>query len=149
MKRTGRLRHRSKTNSRPWENLTFRRQYMDGVMWCEVQPLFPPSELFGKLPIMMADDPHHICGGANGSQRWDVLTNLIGVSRPVHDWLERYRPEGMVLCIKAKTDKGEYDDAAMKSVLGLTRPGASVFSYIRIRRMQFDWVQEILDGFPE
>lgn len=160
MKRTGRLRRVSKTNSRHWQDETFRREYLAAQTGCELIHLFPGRPEVAEIPdgkaisymvrnLMPASDPHHLCGGANGSRRWDVLTNLVGVCRPVHEWVERYRPEGMVLCIKAKMKKGEYDEDVMKMVLGLTRPGASVFGFIRIRRMHFDWIQDILDGFPE
>ncbi len=154
------MRYRSKTNSRKWEDLRFRADYLDqNRERDELLHLFPNygAEAIVQIGNVVHSmslrytqglEPHHIAGGANGARRWDVATNLVAVSNTVHRWCEKYRPEGMVLCISVKMDKGEWDEEFFtQTIMGLTRPGASVLEYIRIREpMHFEWVQEIFEG---
>ena len=155
------MRHKSLTNSRKHEDITLRRAYMDANRQDEILKYFPRDggmaivEMHGKVTLLDAfgtdsTDPHHIAGGANGADRWDLVTNLSAVCDLSHKWCERFRPEGFIVCAKMKIDKGEWDDVAMReTVLGLRRPGASVISYLAIRRPQFEWVRKILEELVE
>ena len=93
MKRS-RLKPRSKTNSRPWENLGLRRQYMDENPICEL------SEILGYGRREPACDPHHLFGGSRG--RVDCVSNLLAVSRKAHLWAEQYKTDGRVIGVWVK-----------------------------------------------
>ena len=94
MKRSGKLRHRSRTNSRPWENRALRQQYRDDNPDCE-------------LSDGNGDDLHHIWGG---NPRWDVWSNFIRLSREQPDRADT--PDGPALrleCMATKLWKDELD----------------------------------------
>lgn len=105
----------SKSNSRKWEDLEFRRAYMKANPWCELTPM-----LIGIVPGLnrreAATDPHHLIGGSG--RRWDVKSNLIAVCRPVHLWCHRELKDSRVLGIWIKVKSGLFDHEEFKTVSG-------------------------------
>lgn len=149
------MRHKSLTNSHPWECTETREGYWRANEYDELLRLWPtegPEALVlfgGSVPGMWLSkrwtprsDVHHIAEGSNGASRADVTSNLISVCRPVHRWAGRFRSEAMALCMRAKIEKGEWDSDVMHSVFGLDRPGASVAEFIgRKRPFVWPWVE--------
>ena len=156
MKRGGYLK-RKRSTPRAYEDTTLRRMYADENKQDELLRLFPLEGGLARVQIgnivhwlpaydTDAAEIHHVCGGANGADRWDLVTNLIAVSAVTHAWLERYRADGFYLCMKAKIVKGEWDDEVMReTVLGLRRPGASVLSYLRLHGPYWEWVKPTVE----
>lgn len=103
------------TNSRKWEDLVFRRAYLESHPWCEMAPM-----LVGVIPGLMkreaATDPHHIWGG-NG-RRHDVAGNLIAVCRKVHLWAHANLKDSRVLGIWIKVKGGLFDHNEFKRISG-------------------------------
>lgn len=66
-----------------------------------------------EQPLPMFDtasrDPHHIFGGRMG--RWDRIWNLAAVSRPTHEFCERFKTDGRVIALRMKLDKREWNEA--------------------------------------
>lgn len=110
MKRT-RLNRRSKTNSRPAEDIDVRRQYLEDNPDCELSIWF--CEHFDERD---GHDPHHCFGGRGG--RHDLVTNLVTVSRSAHDWLENWKTDGRVLTTWIKHVKNELDLDEFKKASG-------------------------------
>jgi len=125
------MRRRSKTNSRPWEDLEFRYAYMQENPWCEMSSWLVTNlrgEIGGLMMREAATDPHHLIGG-NG-RRWDVRTNLLSVCRPVHLWCHAHLVDSRILGVWLKAGKGEFDVNEFRKVsgkylagwLGINRP---------------------------
>lgn len=121
------MRNKSKTNSRRFEDLTFRYAYRDENPTDEIAHLFPVSCGDAALPFgskvyrisrfaEAASEVHHISSCVTGTLRWDVLTNLIHLSNLSHQWVERNAWDGLVLCVAAKRAKGEWDDAEFSRI---------------------------------
>lgn len=113
------MRHRSKTNSRPWEDLAFRRSYMQENQWCEMSAWLVANlkgEANGLMVREAASDPHHLIGG-NG-RRWDVRTNLLAVCRRVHLWCHAHLVDSRVLGVWLKVRKDEFDADEFRKVSG-------------------------------
>ena len=133
------MKRRSKTNSRRHENLALREYYRQKNVWNELKDRIP-----GIYGTSFAEEIHHIAKGSGGTSRWDVVTNLISLSRESHAWCERYKWDGMILCLAVKLNKSEYDPVVFReTVLGLTRPGASVAGYLMRKPCEFPWVEPI------
>jgi hypothetical protein len=116
MKRT-RISQRSKTNSRPAEDLPVRREYAEKNEECELSIWF--SEQF---PDRDGSEIHHIFGGRSG--RNDLVSNLVRVSRDAHDFCGVKCPtDGRILCIWIKCVKGELDLDEFKTASGFFLPG--------------------------
>lgn len=121
------MRHRSKTNSRPHEDLIFREEYRDANPFCEIARLFPEWDRgWTKIPgspndtiVRALDTPttqiHHI---GWGGQRWDTKWNLIALGGWSHDFCHKNKWDGLALCLKAKIDKGEWNAADAMIRLG-------------------------------
>lgn len=128
LKRTGKLNRRSKTNSRPHEDVELRRRYMEENPECELTPILMGcglaswgvhSKAWGDVGFAILD-PNHIF--SMGS-RPDVWSNLIALCRPVHDWFHANLVEGRICCLWRKVfnprfDVAEISEAAGQSVLG-------------------------------
>ena len=81
-------------------------------------------------------EPHHIFGGGN---RWDIVPNIIAISRPVHDWGHRKNPHALrVAAIWAKLRKGEFDRDLMRACLGFDPIGK-----IETYDLQEDWLLDL------
>lgn len=120
MKRS-RLRHRSKKNSRPHEDLEFRFHYMQANPFCEMSR-YLIGEVPGVSPADPASDPHHIMGSRKG--RHDLRSNLIAVSRRVHIWCHDFPgPDSRIVAIYAKWKKGEMDVDEFYISAGMYLPG--------------------------
>lgn len=89
------MRHRSKTNSRPWENVKVRRAYMakHGDR-CHLTAHFP-HDCGGRL------DPHHLFHV--GNVKWDLEGNLLSICRSTHDYIHDVDSTGgTIACMYAK-----------------------------------------------
>ncbi len=91
------MRQRSKTNSRPGENLKLRASYARAHELCELGFWIPE-----RFPAMVANETHHIMTG-----RRDCVTNLLRVSIPSHRWLEEFKTDGRIISLWIKNEKGE------------------------------------------
>ena len=100
LRRTGRLRQRSRTNSRKHIDVRLRGDYMRGKR-CELCGATEP-------------DPHHIAGG---SPKVDSLSNLIAACRRCHDWCHADPILGKLRCWEIKLSKGELDEAEVDRAL--------------------------------
>ena len=104
LRRTGRLRSRSTRNSKPWQNIRLRAEYMLANGYCEL-------ERCGESPV----DPHHICAG---NPKVDNVSNLIAVCRKHHDWCQHEEPIlGKLLCWERKLEKGELVESEVDRAL--------------------------------
>lgn len=114
------MRQRSSKNSRPCENLAFRREYMSRHSYCEMSAWLS-SQARDEIPGLQrretATDPHHLFGGAG--RRCDVALNLLAVCRPVHLWSHANLKESRTLGIWLKVRAGLFDPAVFKSVSGM------------------------------
>lgn len=142
---------RRKSQKRPkWEDRELVARYQAANPMCELAPLFPlarripgrwrevilPHE-FGEPQLVVfpavATDPHHILGGVHGCRRWDLVTHILNSSRPLHNWVERYVWDGIVLCLYVKMKKNELDAAKLGAIL---HPNGDAKSFA-------DWVSTI------
>lgn len=135
------LRHRSKTNSRPHEDLAYRQRYRDANPSCELSPYMCGwVSWFGTSQPVPASEIHHIATGASGS-RWDVETNLIAVGREAHDFVARSKP-GFVLCCYAKWRKGEFDASVMSNICGKRLPSWLDTDVFREQCAAHPWIEK-------
>jgi hypothetical protein len=116
------VRHRSKTNSRPWEDLEFRRRYMSEKPFCELTPWLRaniPAFRKSLYPQEAATDPHHIFGGT-AMRRWDLASNLLAVSRTVHIWAHAKdcNIDARILGVWRKMKDGLFDADEFRKVTG-------------------------------
>ena len=136
------MKHRSNTNSRPAEDLDYRREYSDSHWYDELLPYFPTQgcgmvRVPGwpkALPMhgTDADHVHHIFGGRLG--RWDRPWNIVKVcSKPVHEWLEDFKTDGRVIGLRFMLDKGRWNEEDCFRCLG---------------RYQLGWIQGVRCEFP-
>lgn len=109
MKRTGRLRQRSKTNSRFWENLPLRSEYRESHADCEW-----PGHRHGGEHV------HHIC---HSSRRHDLKSNLIHVCAEAHDWIHANPIDGTLVCLLVKVQNGELDVEEFFTAAGMRLAG--------------------------
>jgi len=91
--------------------LDVRRQYRDDNPDCELYIWF--CEHFDDRD---GHDQHHIFGGTSG--RHDFVTNMVTASRTAHEWCERWKTDGRILCIWIKHVKGELDLDEFKKASG-------------------------------
>lgn len=113
MKRS-RLRHRSRKNSRYWEDEQLRADYLEANPLCELAEHLP----IGYVPGMPACEVHHIC---HASRRWDKWPNFVSVSRPAHDFVHDNPASGTIACFYVKWIKGEFtqvDRAVIREIWG-------------------------------
>lgn len=123
------MRHRSPTNTRPWEDKESYWEYVAEHDLCQLYSWFP-GRFRDKQP---GPGAHHIFGGNGG--RWDLRANLICLSQSAHDEVHRVPVIGRVLCLFVKlmekqllrkfrdTDALEID-VACKGLSHLERDGA-------------------------
>lgn len=127
------MRHRSKTNSRPAEDLEVRRRYRAENPDCELFIWF--CEYFEDRD---GHDPHHIFGGTSG--RHDFVSNLVTVSRSAHEWCERWKFDGRVICLWIKHVKNELDPDEVRRASGSYLAG-----WLTKKEATHDFVQPYLD----
>jgi len=84
------------------------------VEWCELSFWIPDH--FGDGGCPPASETHHIWGGTSG--RTDLKSNLIRLSKPAHDWCERFKFDGRIVCLWVKAEKGELDPAEVRVASG-------------------------------
>jgi len=156
MKRWGRLRAKSKKNSRPHENRDLRAAYLTLYYYDEWRFELGVVVIGGKLwteesgKYVDACDPNHIF---SLNQRPDFEANLISLTRESHDWFHAHLREGRVLCVLSKLKKSErrgevfdieaINKAAGKSVLG-TIDGYE-FTDERMRLWQMECVGRLVE----
>lgn len=104
-----------------------------------VDNIYCEMNLFDKrrFPDPDAHDPHHVFGGRTG--RLDVLSNLLAVSRPAHDWLEENKTAGRVVAVMIKVRKNEFDPREMWKASGMYING-----WLARAEVTIDWVVPIL-----
>jgi len=136
MKRCGRLRHRSKTNSHSGEDLLFRREYAEENLECELGRWFP-----NQFSREDSTECHHIMTG-----RRDLRTNLLMVCRDAHAWCEEFKADGRVLALFVKHSKGELDLQEFRLASGFHLPGWLLMSESKIRH---DFVRPFLNALIE
>ena len=137
-KRIG-LQRRSKTNSKPWINLSLRKEYAKANPKCEVMPLV----LEYGLPLCSWDLPnsvevHHIFRGGRG-QKHDLLSNLVTMSARLHHMLHNgHEIEMTVLALWVKFNKGELDFSELNKAKGLVDGSGAkpVAAYLEKRKCE-------------
>ena len=116
LRRTGRLRQRSRTNSNRHRDVRLRSEYMLGKR-CEFCGAAKP-------------DPHHIAGGA---PRVDSISNLIALCRAHHDWCHADPILGRLRCWEHKLEKGELVEAEVDRALRMRVRGWLDSDKVRLR----------------
>lgn len=103
LKRSGRLRQRSKTNSKPWVNDELRAEYRAANESCQCCAL-----IFGHQSKRVHDTEHihHLWAG---HPRWDLWANLVGVCERCHRWLHEHPADGKWVALYAKIKAAESD----------------------------------------
>ena len=107
------MRARSKTNSRPRENLKLRASYAKAHPICELGIHLP--EQFSAGP---SGETHHIMTG-----KADLVSNLLRVSWTNHLWLERLKTDGRIAALWVKHQKEELDPGEFHSASRFLLPG--------------------------
>jgi hypothetical protein len=118
------VRHRSKTNSRLWEDIPFRRSYMESHAFCELTPWLRaniPAFRKSLYPQEAATDPHHLFGGAG--RRHDCAMNLLAICRGVHIWAHKSLVESRVLGVWMKVKQGLVEPDEFHRISGKYLPG--------------------------
>lgn len=105
------MRHRSRTNSRRWEDLWLRAAYREENPWCE----FSREKQAGFRGVVDAADVHHI---GHQSHRWDAWSNLISLSREAHEWCHKHPTDGVLVSTRIKIGKGEFDAGNFERCVG-------------------------------
>lgn len=156
MKRGGRLRHRSDTNSTPWTDLQVRHEYGYPIKFCEVSRYFPqydrvhvripaPGSFVQDAYHTTATEIHHITGGILGNRPWDKVWNLVKVSHPVHMFCDPnfggWVVDGVALCLRCKLDKGEFDHIEACRILGFDPLG-----WLSVRKCEHDFAERVRHG---
>lgn len=127
------MRQRSKTNSRPGEDLQLRRRYAAAHSFCELGLHLPEHFESGS-----ADELHHIVTG-----RVDIVVNLIRASWRNHNWCEDFKADGRLACLWIKLQKGElYADEFALASRGILLPG---YILIQTDKIHHEWVRPLAE----
>jgi hypothetical protein len=105
------------------------------VEWCELSFWIPDH--FGDGGCPPASETHHIWGGTSG--RTDLKSNLIRLSKPAHDWCERFKFDGRIVCLWVKAEKGELDPAEVRVASGF-----HLWGWLRKDTPKHPWVENLL-----
>lgn len=84
--------------------------HIEGETWDKVRAAWNNPN-----PDCLYLEPHHIFGGPH---RWDIVSNLVAISRPAHDWCHQERQSATILSIWVKMEKGEFDRDLLRSCMG-------------------------------
>lgn len=109
--------------------------HCDGEDWDKVRAFHGH-----RNPDCLALEPHHLFGGCH---RWDIVTNIVAVCRPVHDWCHRNRQCATILAIWVKLEKGEFDRDLLRECMGKDPLGE--IEYYTVPQ----WAEEIRMGIFE
>lgn len=107
-------------NSKKQKNPKLLRDYKDSHPTCEVGKWMRKYGSMGLTTKELLDptssDLNHIFGGKG--MRWDLLSNIINVNRPVHDWFHRDPVNGRIICLWVKLRNNELDLAEIHQASG-------------------------------
>ncbi len=101
------MRRRSKTNSRPHEDLELRQAYRDANPDCEYCSYFR-----GGDPLPACDIDHIL------HRRHDVWANMAAADRLCHQEKHRASVDGKIIGMHLKYRKGEFDADVLSRVMG-------------------------------
>lgn len=146
------MRHRSPTNSRPWECRELYYEYLLNNPVDEISKYFPGDSSNAEIPHQggkthisrhnaTANQRHHITGGIFGAARWDRIWNLVAVGPYTHRFCESYTFDGVVLCVHHKMAKGEWMNEHATETLGW-----DVLGYLETKKPQHFFVRKYLDA---
>ena len=131
--RSGRLNHRSKTNSRKHESRSANDLYRDKFPTCEISYLFPANHPLRPLLDWRGHEVHHILWGQ--AKRHDIVTNLITLTTKLHKWHDANKADCMALCLWVKLQKGELNYAELHRISDKEFPG-----WIEIHTPKESWI---------
>lgn len=105
----------------------------------------PVCELnsFAMIPAMFRcktpSEIHHIF---SVRRRLDLLSVIINLSKPAHDWCHRNPVEGRVLCLLVKARKGELRETELKKASGMYPAG-----WLAMKRddISIEWMSPFVD----
>lgn len=137
-------------NSNRWINTELREEYREANIWDELSEWFPQEGNESLVPIgkqvyrisrrySCRQEIHHVSGGILGTPRWDIVTNLIGLSRVTHEFCERYCADGFALCAAHKIKKNEWDRQRMAEIMHVD----SVCGWLETRVFWFPWAEKV------
>jgi len=78
---------------------------------------------------------HHILWGQ--ARRWDIVPNMIALSRTAHDWVHKHKNDGLILCLYTKLKKGELIWSELDRI-----SGKNVRGWLSGKPPVFDWVRK-------
>lgn len=90
-------------NSKPQANVEFRELYRSRNPSCEIGDRLVFAGELEKYTLWCVE-AHHIFGGKG---RWDLMGNLICLSRESHAWCHKFPSVGRIVCLYVKLRKGE------------------------------------------
>lgn len=102
---------------------------------CELS--FWIGEHFGGGGCPLASETHHIWGGTSG--RHDLESNLIRLCKASHDWCERFKTDGRILCLWVKAEKGELDPLEVVEASGFR-----LWGWLSEEDVTHEWVKPFL-----
>jgi hypothetical protein len=108
------MRHRSRTNSRKYEDRELRETYRESWPWCE----FPRG-----ICCRGTHDGAHIHHIAHSSRRWDLRSNLIHLCVDAHNWCHKHPQDGALICLRVKVRKDEMDLEEFFTAAGMRLAG--------------------------
>lgn len=103
----------------------YKSKFTDKAIQSSYRQNNPGCELWKIIRLYVQDalphgtELHHIMGSRKG--RADMVTNLIMLSKPAHDWCHKFRTEGNVLCLWVKLAKGELSWSEFEAASGYKR----------------------------
>lgn len=132
-------------------NAALKHEYEDRNLFDEIAWLFPQAtptlvripgwrEPIGRY-TQSGDQIHHIAGACAGMSRWDIVTNIIRLSKPTHDFCERWKFDGFAICMADKLLKGEWDPRRMAEIMHVD----SVDGWLETKEFQFPWTAAVLE----
>lgn len=129
------MRQRSLTNSHHKENLKLRQSYAKAHQADEFSWWIPE-----RFERRQATETHHIIGGNGG--RYDLVSNLLRLSFPSHNWCHSFPADGAIVCLWVKVQKCELDPDEFHRASGILLPGYLLMQQAKIRHT---WVHPLAE----
>lgn len=107
-------------------------EHLEGELWDSIR-----IDLGNRRVEDWQPEIHHIWGGH--AHRWDIVPNLIALSKPAHAYCHLMPQHGRIVCLWVKLWKGELDRELWRECMGFDPIG--ILDHFDAKE---EWVENML-----